>query len=268
MKVLVLLPVHHGLPSATIDSLLGQEGVDVDLIVVSAVPGPFPTGSGILPGRIPYRLEYVPVDQGLTQGVRVATSLNAVLERFPDSILAGYPYVMKSDDDLTFPPSFLTENIAAGYDLMGPGHAMLMKTDSFFRATGGRFVPVSFEDIALTQAFQAAGLRVLEFDWVRRATDVKPAATHADQPIRKGEEYHRVGYPLGPAIYHALRVSGTTHDLVCLPILVGYLLAWIRRPEKFPFSEKVREYERARFRTAVAARLRSPWSRGAERGRS
>ncbi len=266
MKVLVLLPVRDSVPGVTIDSLLNQEGVDVDLIVVSAVPGPFPTGSGVMPGRIPYRLEYVPVDQSLTQGVRVATSLNVILERLSASTLSSYSHIMKSDDDLTFPPSFVRENIAAGYDLLGPGHAMLMKTDSFLRATGGRFVPVSFEDIALTKAFQSAGFRVLEFAWVLPATNVEPAATHTDQPLRIGEEYYRVGYPLGPAIYHALRVSRVSHDATCLPILLGYLLAWIRRPERFPFSEKIRGYERWRFRTSLAARLRSWVGHGTRRG--
>ncbi len=267
MKVLVLLPVRVTLPTATIDSLLSQEGVDVDLIVVSATRGPFPTGSGVMQGRVPYRLEYVPVDPGLTQGVRVATSLNTVLGRLPASALAGYDYIMKSDDDLTFPTDFLRVNTEAGYDLMGPGHAMLMKMDSFLQATEGRFVPVTFEDIALTKAFQASGFRVLEFDWVLRATNVATSTLHADQPLRQGEEYYRVGYPLGPAVYHALRMSGATHDAICLWILLGYLLAWVRGPARFPFSEKVRAYERTRLRSSFAARLRHPVGHGLGRNR-
>ncbi len=76
-----------------------------------------------------------------------------------------------------------------------------------------------------------------------------------------------MGYSLGPAIYHALRVSGTTRDATCLWILLGYLLAWIRRPPRFPFSEKIRAYERMRLRTAVLARLQHPLSHGLGRSR-
>lgn len=232
-RVLAVILALHLPPAKAIESLLNQKKVNTTVVVVAG----FASALKGLSNKVT-KILHTP-DMRLHTGVRVAKALNASLGLFD---LTCFDYVLKADDDVLFPPSFLRQNIEAGFDLMGRGCGLLIRTEPFIKFMGGRFKEICADDVYLLKCFSANELRVLPWRWVYPAHIFRQPHYSWKRMYEVGKDYYRMGSFLGFFIFHLLNSlvnRGPMHMFLAL----GYFAAILERESQYPIANKVRQYE-------------------------
>lgn len=165
----------------------------------------------------------------------VGELMNKALE---DVDLSNYDWLLKSDDDIIYPPDFLEVNTNTDYDLMGRGAGLLIRVEPFIEHLG-EWNESDMEDSYPYYVFEAKGLRTLISNWVNPATLSKPAGSSLRRRFEAGRDAYRVGTPTDIYIYDRLFKLKLTK-------IIGFLYARIIKPAKFPIAPEWHSYVRLR----------------------
>ena len=168
-------------------------------------------------------------------GYIVGVLMNKALK---DVDLNEYDWLLKSDDDIIYPPDFLEVNTNTDYDLMGRGAGLLMRTQPFLEYIG-EWNESDMEDSYPYYVFEAKGLRTLISKWVNPATLTKPASKSLRRKFEAGRDAYRIGTPTDLYVYDRL------HKLDLMKI-IGFLYGRFKKLPKFPISQEWKNYVRLR----------------------
>lgn len=165
-----------------------------------------------------------------------------------DVELTNYDWLLKSDDDILYPPDFLEINTNTEYDLMGLGAGILIKVEPFLEHLG-EWNESDMEDSYPYYVFESRGLRTLISNWVEPATIIKPAGSSLRRSFEAGRDAYRVGTPTDIYIYDRIFKREFTK-------IIGFLCGQFQKKPKFPISREWKSYVRHRrgftFLTALA----------------
>ncbi len=161
------------------ESVMGQKGVEQDIIVVSA-------------RRIEIANNFVvKVPQEYPLPVRVGVSINRALAAYWND--KKYNYFFKVDNDVSLPSTYLLDLISKGNPIIGPGNAMLAEANFFKKYFGNRWAITYCDDEYMKACAFAQGLidqvweKGLNFD-----SEYRPSLLRG---YGYGKEYYKFGVP-------------------------------------------------------------------------
>ena len=155
-----------------------------------------------------------------------------------DVNLDNYDWLLKSDDDIFYPPDFLEVNTNTDYDLMGRGAGILIKTKPF-QEHMGKWNESDMEDSYPYYVFESKGLRTLISKWVKPAILMKPAGSSLRRRFEAGRDAYRVGTPTDIYIYDRIFKLRWTK-------IIGFLYGRFRKLPKFSIAPEWKAYVRLR----------------------
>lgn len=220
-RILVLIPSVRGVSDGTWKSINSQS-IGVSRIVVS---------DKIFPSY-------------LSVGERASKSINESI-KYVD--LKCYDYILRTDDDAYLPSNFLEENLKLNADVVGSsGYGQLIKMEPFMFYFNGRFPEVTAEDSYIFYYFQYLGLKAYKYKV--RPEKLKRKKHNLKYWLNVGEERYRIGY-LPHMVILSFRdsISGFKVGFNVGYIFLGYLLAFIKGLQKYPFSGMVTKLQLLRL---------------------
>jgi hypothetical protein len=235
--VLAIVSAFRLPPLETVDSLLQQKHIVPKIVVVAAFPsalkGLSPNVMGILH----------PPDKLLWTGMRVAKALNSVLANLD---LKRFDYILKVDDDVIFPPTFLSENIESQYDLMGRGCGLLIKVKPFIELMGGRFMAICSDDTYLVTCFSINNMKVLPWKWKCGAVIKKQPNYNWSRMFEIGKDHYRMGF-LAVTFVLSILSAIKERGLLYIFIILGYFFAFLKHETRYPIASDVIRNEKQLF---------------------
>jgi hypothetical protein len=183
MKILTLYLAKDHINKICYESVVNQQGVNQDIIVISAVKIDVPNNF------------VVKVPQDYPLPVRVAISINYVLNHIKKNG-KKYDYLFKVDNDVILPPNYLIDLISRRKPIIGPGPAMLINF-SFFEKHYGFKWPLCYCDDMFMKVY-AFAKGFIEDIWEK---DIKIKLISEWQPSKfrsyiYGKEYYKFGFPI------------------------------------------------------------------------
>jgi hypothetical protein len=184
----------------------------------------------------------VPVEQVLlifNRGVGAsfpARMSNALNEGLKAVDLAEYDYLLRVDSDTVLPNNFLSSSLALNADVVGYGHAHLIRVATFLKVMNGKFNSES-DDSYLNYKFQSEGYKWSYWD-VKPIMSRKPGKTHSvNYFVERGEIMWKHGY-------EPLHVFGSVRwEPKNVLAIFGYFLALLRRKRRLDVSKFVFRFQ-------------------------
>lgn len=217
-----------------------QKDVKVDVMVIG---GSVMAGFG-LPWDVPFQFSKPNPRQEV--GVRVAKALNGILEGFKLRLRSQYDFILKADGDTWFPQDFLARNVLEGYDAMGRGCGMLIRTQTFIDGLQGRFPELASDDGYIFKALEAQGYRVLPFRWspVPAVPEREPKVTWR-RLYHMGLDCYFMGYPLVTAAYWTARRAREFRLPLFSFFFLGAVVGYVRAGPRDRLASSIRAFELA-----------------------
>jgi hypothetical protein len=169
----------------------------------------------------------------LSVGRLVCYYCNKILDKIPN--LEQYEFILKSDEDVYYPPRFLEFNTKTDYDLQGGGSCLLIKTKPFLEYMKGRFIPNSIHAVLIHLIFKKKGLKS---SW-KYHTKVKPKIFRPQNTrgVRRGfeggMESYRIGMPKFRRIRYYLYYFLKTKNLFYMMNFLGFMYTWFKRSQTY-----------------------------------
>ncbi len=184
-------------------------------------------------------------DKNLVTGEIVGRAMNEALSK---TQISGYDFLLKSDDDIWFPPWFLEVNTQSDYDAMGRGAGLLIRVKPFLDHVK-RWDTTSLEDSYPFYALMLNDHKVLTSDWVLSARLLKPSTEPSD--FRRmwacGRDCYRVGFPFKIYVKRQLQRERQAADLreklAQVWAIAGYMYASAAGLEKLPIAREWSRYQ-------------------------
>ena len=195
--------------------------------------------------------------KGLVTGEVVGRTMNEALSRIQ---VSDYDFLLKSDDDILYPPRFLEVNTQADYDAMGRGAGLLVRVEAYLKYIK-EWDTTSLEDSYPFYALLINNRRVLINNWVLPAKLLKPSTEPSDftRMWACGRDCYRIGFPFEVYAVSQLvlagRCSGVRAKAAQLWAIVGYVSACVRRLEKSPIAGRWCSYQRMHYHRRILRRL-------------
>jgi len=211
MKILTLYLAKDSIDEICYNSVMKQQSVDQDIIVISTVKISIPNNF------------VVEIPQNFPLPVRVAISINRAIEVIKKK---KYDYLFKVDNDVILPPDYLI-NLISKKPIIGPGPAMVLDFHFFEKYYGCKW-PLSFCDDTYMKAY-AFAKGFIEDLWeknikIRLIGEWKPSKFRS---YIYGKEYHKFGFP----IFYMV--------LIVLASIKNFLL---KRPDRIPVVCSIRYF--------------------------
>jgi len=163
--------------------------------------------------------------------------------------LQKYDWLLKSDDDIIYPPDFLEINTNTDYDLMGRGAGLLIRVKPYLEYIGN-WNESDLEDSYPYYVFDVKGLQTLISKWVNPATLLKPSrdTLGLKRNFEAGRDTYRMGTPVD--IYLLDKIRGLE-----LTRIIGFLYGHLAQLPKFPIAPEWKRYIRLRRGLTLPAAL-------------
>lgn len=240
IRVLAIVSTLKNYPEKCITSILKQT-ISCSVVIVSASP----IDHNIMPKGVSAVLHKADMHQ--STGVRVAQSLNVVLRKLE---ISDYDYILKSDSDVIYPQNFLEKNLAAKFDLMGRGCAMLINVDTFLEVMNGHFAEVNADDVYLMDIFVAYGYKVLSWNWVLSPHIAREPRASRKRALGLGIDCFKLGKLPTSVLLGAFYLS-LKRNSGYLFMIFGFMLAAVKREKKFQFAQKIKYVETVNLQKSI-----------------
>jgi hypothetical protein len=183
---------------------------------------------------------------GATLPARISKLFNDFFESFN---LKDYDYLLRVDSDTVLPPTFLKSNLRLNVDVVGYGHAHLIKIASFVDAMGGRFNP-ECDDTYLNFKLMLKGYRWSEWN-------TKPLMVRGNGKTHSMRYFFERGLVMWKCGYEPLHVLGSVRwDFRNLFSVAEYFSCLIRRVPRFDVSKFVFLYQLHKLKGDISRRQR------------
>jgi hypothetical protein len=191
------------------ESILKQESVDQDLVVVSAK-------------KIDVASNFVAeVPREYPLPVRVGLSINRALAVHWN--MRKYDYLFKVDNDVALPSDYLLDLVSRKRAIIGPGCAMLIEARFFERHFGSRWALSYCDDMYMKAYAFAKGFT--EQIWEK---DLKPMSAEYNPPNSREYEYGKEFYKFGDPFW-----------LMCLRLLASIRNTFKRRKDRISITGSI-----------------------------
>ena len=196
-------------------------------------------------------------DKRLVTGEIVGRTMNDTLSKIR---IGDYDFLLKSDDDIIFPPRFLEVNTQTDYDAMGRGAGLLIRVEPFLKYVK-KWDTTSLEDSYPFYALIINNRKVLISNWMLPAKLTKPSTEPSDftRMWACGRDCYRIGFPFEVYAISQLVLAkrGTTLKAKAAQLwaIVGYIYAFFLNLEKSPIAERWHSYQRRQYHRKMCRRL-------------
>jgi hypothetical protein len=188
----------------------------------------------------------------LSVGERVGVALTKAFKKYD---ISKYDYMLKLDSDISFDEKFIEENLKSGYDLMGRGAGMIIKTGKFLKLFNHRWPICPIDDTYIVEAFRVYGFKVLPWNWVHPAKLLKEPNYSFKRVFKTGMEIYKLGIPFICEISTLIYLLLKRRKIVFIARILGYIVAHLKR-EKYSIAHEVEDYYKAELSNAIRIRLR------------
>lgn len=195
--------------------------------------------------------------KGLVTGEVVGRTMNKALSKIQ---ISDYDFLLKSDDDILYPPQFLEVNTQTNYDAMGRGAGLLVRVEAYLKYIK-QWDTTSLEDSYPFYALLINNRKILISNWVLPAKLLKPSTEPSDfaRMWACGRDCYKIGFPIEvyavSQLVLAKRCSDLRAKVAQLWAIVGYVSACVRRLEKSPIAGRWCSYQRERYHRRILGRL-------------
>jgi hypothetical protein len=197
----------------------------------------------------------LPVDDlvvldGKVSGASLPARISKLFNNYFEGLrLESYDYLLRVDSDTVLPPTFLEDNLKLNVDVVGYGHAHLIKISSFVDAMGGRFNP-ECDDTYLNFKLMLRGYR-----W--SAWNTKPLMVRDNGKTHSMRYFFERGLVMWKCGYEPLHVLGSVRwDFRNLFSVAEYFSCLIRRVPKFDISKFVFLYQLHKLKSDLVRKRR------------
>ena len=170
-------------------------------------------------------------------GDSLPNRISNVLNRFFGTVdLEQYDYLLRVDSDTVLPPNFLEENLQQNADVVGYGHAHIIKISAFKEVMNCRFNSVS-DDTYLNFKFMKEG-------YVWKYWNVKPVMLRRNGCLHGVKYYLERGNVMWVNGYCPTHVFGSVRwHWKNVVAVFSYFLSMVRRTEQLDVANYVFRYQ-------------------------
>jgi hypothetical protein len=197
----------------------------------------------------------VPPDLSLTVGERVGIALTIAFKRYD---ISRYDYILKLDSDVLFNEHFIEDNIKSGYDLVGGGSAMLIKSSIFLKIFDLKWPISAIDDAYVIEAFKAKGYKVLEWNWASKPISLRSSHFSIARRFRAGIEMYRCGIPFVNLLYRVLLFILRYPKLIhtAMAMIIGFVIAPLIKRRKYDIASEVENFYKRNLSRSLKEKLR------------
>lgn len=198
--------------------------------------------------------EIIPPDLSLTIGERVGISLTIAFKKHR---IEKYDFVIKLDDDVSFDEHFIEENIKAGYDVMGRGSGMIIKTLCFVKCFNHEWPISPIDDVCVVATLKAKGYEVLEWNWIKKAKVSKEPIYNVRRAFISGLWLYKLGIPFISVTLDSFFVfiKRYCEPKNAIARICGFIAGFIFRAAEYKNARDIKRYYIQQIRKGIINRI-------------
>ncbi len=179
-----------------------------------------------------------PPNMKLSVGERVGKALTKAFARYDISM---YDYVLKLDDDVILPRDFVEVHTRSGFDVIGKGQALLIRTKALLDTLGRMWPPIAADDAYLRLLLLAHKYRGKRLEWL---TPVHSDAVKLSfkRSFAIGRDYYSMGLLIINVLYEAVKHFIKGEFKAAMGKVSGYISCYITKCPKYKYRELIRRY--------------------------